>query len=110
MRSPKPVCSWLPISIHSPDRISGRWMIMSSRKASLGSRVSGSGCGSGSTVQMAWVIGMVGSVKFGLRGLHRGALHQDGGELRSEEHTSELQSLMRTSYAVFCFKKKNINY
>src|SRR3546814_4071681 len=28
-------------------------------------------------------------------------------ELRSEEHTSELQSLMRTSYAVFCLKKKN---
>src|SRR3546814_4295310 len=27
---------------------------------------------------------------------------------RSEEHTSELQSLMRSSYAVFCFKKKNI--
>src|SRR3546814_7887527 len=26
--------------------------------------------------------------------------------LRSEEHTSELQSLMRTSYAVFCLKKK----
>src|SRR3546814_1279687 len=26
---------------------------------------------------------------------------------RSEEHTSELQSLMRTSYAVFCLKKKN---
>src|SRR3546814_2503962 len=29
------------------------------------------------------------------------------GETRSEEHTSELQSLMRTSYAVFCLKKKN---
>src|SRR3546814_49783 len=28
--------------------------------------------------------------------------------LRSEEHTSELQSLMRISYAVFCLKKKNI--
>src|SRR3546814_3719299 len=28
-------------------------------------------------------------------------------ELRSEEHTSELQSLMRNSYAVFCLKKKN---
>src|SRR3546814_6797494 len=27
------------------------------------------------------------------------------GQARSEEHTSELQSLMRTSYAVFCFKK-----
>src|SRR3546814_2671980 len=26
---------------------------------------------------------------------------------RSEEHTSELQSLMRSSYAVFCLKKKN---
>src|SRR3546814_9241594 len=29
--------------------------------------------------------------------------------VRSEEHTSELQSLMRISYAVFCLKKKNIN-
>src|SRR3546814_7271546 len=28
---------------------------------------------------------------------------------RSEEHTSELQSLMRISYAVFCLKKKHIN-
>src|SRR3546814_9148668 len=29
------------------------------------------------------------------------------GKTRSEEHTSELQSLMRISYAVFCLKKKN---
>src|SRR3546814_6655541 len=29
------------------------------------------------------------------------------GNARSEEHTSELQSLMRISYAVFCLKKKN---
>src|SRR3546814_4287165 len=29
-----------------------------------------------------------------------------GSRLRSEEHTSELQSLMRISYAVFCLKKK----
>src|SRR3546814_7264980 len=29
------------------------------------------------------------------------------GAVRSEEHTSELQSLMRISYAVFCLKKKN---
>src|SRR3546814_7616401 len=29
--------------------------------------------------------------------------------LRSEEHTSELQSLMRISYAAFCLKKKNIH-
>src|SRR3546814_8752563 len=31
-----------------------------------------------------------------------------GGLRRSEEHTSELQSLMRISYAVFCLKKKKI--
>src|SRR3546814_7330534 len=30
------------------------------------------------------------------------------GVVRSEEHTSELQSLMRISYAVFCLKKKKI--
>src|SRR3546814_7301469 len=30
-------------------------------------------------------------------------------KIRSEEHTSELQSLMRISYAVFCFEHKNIN-
>src|SRR3546814_9562801 len=36
-------------------------------------------------------------------------IHSSGQHLlkRSEEHTSELQSLMRISYAVFCLKKKN---
>src|SRR3546814_1849117 len=38
----------------------------------------------------------------------RGAARQ--GRSRSEEHTSELQSLMRISYAVFCLKKKNRVY
>src|SRR3546814_2024563 len=33
-------------------------------------------------------------------------LTRDRSALRSEEHTSELQSLMRNSYAVFCLKKK----
>src|SRR3546814_1824666 len=33
--------------------------------------------------------------------------HDRGDAARSEEHTSELQSLMRISYAVFCLKKKN---
>src|SRR3546814_2107792 len=33
--------------------------------------------------------------------------HQLPDPTRSEEHTSELQSLMRISYAVFCLKKKN---
>src|SRR3546814_6435105 len=35
------------------------------------------------------------------------SISQISETLRSEEHTSELQSLMRNSYAVFCLKKKN---
>src|SRR3546814_7136437 len=48
-----------------------------------------------------------------LRGAGDGRAHVGGcvsryaGAYRSEEHTSELQSLMRISYAVFCLKKKN---
>src|SRR3546814_10893807 len=39
----------------------------------------------------------------------KAGVHEHGGSRgRSEEHTSELQSLMRISYAVFCLKKKNI--
>src|SRR3546814_7335370 len=55
-----------------------------------------------------------GSDPVGLRLDGRGRLHQrldrpppQPAEPRSEEHTSELQSLMRISYAVFCLKKKN---
>src|SRR3546814_9147905 len=36
-----------------------------------------------------------------------GTSDADIDAMRSEEHTSELQSLMRISYAVFCLKKKN---
>src|SRR3546814_4969612 len=39
------------------------------------------------------------------RGRH-GSADRDRGNGRSEEHKSELQSLMRISYAVFCLKKK----
>src|SRR3546814_9376559 len=38
---------------------------------------------------------------------HEGHGHGRHGSWRSEEHTSELQSLMRISYAVFCLKKKH---
>src|SRR3546814_3969926 len=38
-----------------------------------------------------------------------GHLHQPLHPVRSEEHTSELQSLMRLSYAAFCLKKKKKN-
>src|SRR3546814_7423365 len=40
--------------------------------------------------------------------MHCDAAHASKSEFgKSEEHTSELQSLMRISYAVFCLKKKN---
>src|SRR3546814_2438305 len=45
----------------------------------------------------------------GSRGGWPGARGRECRGARSEEHTSELQSLMRTSYAVFCLKKKNIS-
>src|SRR3546814_8145423 len=41
-----------------------------------------------------------------MRGQGIGSRGQAPGRQRSEEHTSELQSLMRISYAVFCLKKK----
>src|SRR3546814_6358697 len=41
------------------------------------------------------------------RGAH-GRVHSVLAAPRSEEHTSELQPLMRPSYAVFCLKKKNL--
>src|SRR3546814_10329935 len=52
--------------------------------------------------------------RFVAEALERGAGHViagggDGSLSRSEEHTSELQSLMRISYDVFCLKKKNTN-
>src|SRR3546814_5214591 len=45
-----------------------------------------------------------------LKNLTYSAQLMPGRALRSEEHTSELQSLMRISYAVFCLKKKKITH
>src|SRR3546814_7048520 len=42
-----------------------------------------------------------------LNGIDGTALHNIESKRRSEEHTSELQSLMRISYAVFCMNKKS---
>src|SRR3546814_2853416 len=43
----------------------------------------------------------------GVHGISREIDRRGQGRRRSEEHTSELQSLMRITYAVFCLKKKN---
>src|SRR3546814_10269814 len=51
-------------------------------------------------------IGRRASIKKASRSLRASARDREAGNARSEEHTSELQSLMRISYAVFCLKKK----
>src|SRR3546814_4211197 len=76
--------------------------------------------GSGGVIALDRDGGLV--VGFNTRTIKRGWLTADGDIVfgirpeplaagqRSDEHTSELQSLMRTSYAVFCLKKKNTYY
>src|SRR3546814_5587872 len=49
----------------------------------------------------------VGAVRSDVACVRRMGRRDDRGAGRSEEHTCELQSLMRISYAVFCLKKKN---
>src|SRR3546814_4302413 len=85
---------------------------------------SGSGAAANSganspSASTAGVDGQSASISAGTSGLRGagcgGALRTSTGVLagsalgRSEEHTSELQSLMRITYAVFCLKKKNNN-
>src|SRR3546814_3551157 len=52
------------------------------------------------------LLGVTAVVAESLERIHRSNLIGMGVLPRSEEHTSELQSLMRISYAVFCLKKK----
>src|SRR3546814_5530451 len=61
-----------------------------------------SGSGHGGSMRVAMLTG--GGDCPGLNAVMRAVARK--GELRSEEHTSELQSLMRISYAVFCLIKK----
>src|SRR3546814_4799242 len=86
-----------------------------SRRGSGGSRAASGGKGSADDENRA--LGVTydpGGVRAEQIRAHRGPMGSDhdqvGVELRrSEEHTSELQSLMRISYAVFCLKKKNVD-
>src|SRR3546814_4198813 len=96
------------------------------RKAHCKHDVAGFGIGNGRggrgifAVQSLDLIGIENRVSFQKRNgalvVRLGVLHDklvsidNGGPLaaRSEEHTSELQSLMRISYAVFCLKKKHM--
>src|SRR3546814_1871218 len=62
--------------------------------------------GGSATTMMAWFYQGGGSDLY--KELTQDILGLDVYGFRSEEHTSELQSLMRISYAVFCLKKKTI--
>src|SRR3546814_8855308 len=59
------------------------------------------------TGQYGGFVQLTGEVGTGKTTIVRTLLEQKLDKVRSEEHTSELQSLMRISYAVFCLKKKN---
>src|SRR3546814_3496077 len=59
---------------------------------------------------MGQISGAVVAVTVVLAAVFVPSAFQAGSAGRSEEHTSELQSLMRISYAVFCLKKKNLHY
>src|SRR3546814_1824528 len=61
------------------------------------------------TIENWWRQGMMGSALAhyeGIKAFSETDQAEDLRSIRSEEHTSELQSLMRISYAVFCLKKK----
>src|SRR3546814_6237764 len=80
----------------------GRWM-GEGRLGALAVRVAArSGSAVSAQLSVRWPAAVPGSPAAALRP------PASAGQ-RSEEHTSELQSLMRISYAVFCLKKKKIN-
>src|SRR3546814_9562680 len=64
--------------------------------------------GQGTIVAVEWDFDGTGRFPVAEEGVDGTA--ESGRYERSEEHTSELQSLMRTSYAVFCLKKKTVKH
>src|SRR3546814_3102406 len=103
-------------------RFSGRVVAITGAAGNLGRAVAGRFAREGGSLVLLDVdAGRVASLAKELPGTHRGlgvdlldtaatrAVIRQAGRIdvaRSEEHTSELQSLMRISYAVFCLKKK----
>src|SRR3546814_9254600 len=89
-------CCRIPFDdCHRPFKV-----VMSSNELGSADPARGRGSLDAARGETAWRRGFDG----GLDGVMAGDWNFDGE--RSEEHTSELQSLMRISYAVFCLKKK----
>src|SRR3546814_4277476 len=74
-----------------------RRTVLKAGVAALGSSLSG----------ISWAQGADDTLTMGVISQQTGTFAY-AGDLRSEEHTSALQSLMRISYAVFCLKKKTL--
>src|SRR3546814_9587471 len=89
----------------SPDALADNhrlWMEFAESEANLhASLVEG-----GSMMPMVWHSAKAEAIRDRIK-KHRWWLDREEDETRSEEHTSELPSLMRLSYAVFCLKTKN---
>src|SRR3546814_975098 len=83
-------------------------MFMMAGALALAVGVAGTAMAQSSAVAQAMAAGTVGEQADGYLGVKGSVAAAVKAEVdsRSEEHTSELQSLMRISYAVFCLKKK----
>src|SRR3546814_3301019 len=89
------------------DRVGGRDAARGAFRHGGGGERAACHCGPGRAARLCAVAAAAGvAVGGSSHALRRGGA---GKPARSEEHTSELQSLMRISYAVFCLKKKNKN-
>src|SRR3546814_10057669 len=98
----------LPASLFPHQRDIVNWALRRGRAALF----AGTGLGK-SLMELAWaqaVCRYTGKPVLHLAPLAVSSQMVREAEKRSEEHTSELQSLMRISYAVFCLKKKKIEY
>src|SRR3546814_12808645 len=88
----------------------GRWRMVYQRGDERASGGIGSRCNSDEGVAHGGRMAAPGAENLVDRGAYRPLHDRSGADFsrrrRSEEHTSELQSLMRISYAVFCLKKK----
>src|SRR3546814_2361236 len=100
---------WLADRLHIKYVLAGMYLIAAGSLAMLGQEVSTSlryvliGLAGGTTIGTQ----IVGCAYVGQ--FYPNTIRATGLGWRSEEHTSELQSLMRLSYAVFCLKKKKHN-
>src|SRR3546814_1305721 len=86
------------------------WLRISDWRAhGFAAGVAGSGVAAAQIAPLNGLAAAFAAIGIGLNGLLTALIVPVLASFRSEEHTSELQSLMRTSYAVFCLKKKKQN-